>query len=187
MPSAFGIYKKIDEINNEQYRCNSLPGSLQACVGSFLNERLSRKHSPSIVNNIDTSTTAISSFNTQISDNTSSSSPLSNILSSIIKSNNLPTSPSSTPPNSGTNLLNHYSNVNASPYTSRKPTSHVNLVLKKPTLVSTATLIDSLTPPLTPISGKHIQGTTQLLSASLNSTTYRTEMTILPSFTNNNQ
>ncbi len=84
-------------------------------------------------------------------------------------------------------MLNHYSNINASPYTSRHALASHIIVLKKPTLASTTTLIDSLTPPLTPIAGKNIQGTTQLLPASLNSTIYRTEMTILPSFTNNNQ
>ena len=82
-------------------------------------------------------------------------------------------------------MLSQFSVLTASPYTPHQSPSHV-IYLKKPTLVSTTTLIDSLTPPLTPIASKFgHNNNNSLLQTSLHSTTYRTEMTILPSFTNN--
>lgn len=177
LPSTFGIYNNIDQ-NSEQLFGSSLPSSIQACVGSYLSERQTRKQSP-IANDI-------SSSNSQI---TGSTTTLANIFHSPLKSSenvhpgsSLPYSPTLTPPNDRTKLLSHYLCVNASPYSTpmtQSLTSHGSN-LKTSNLLSTSTLIDSITPPQTPISVKHIQPGTQL------SPTYRTEMTILPSFTHVN-
>lgn len=66
LASSFGV-NNIQQTSEQQQRCNSLPGSLQACVGSFLNERYTNKSAtPSTVAASTNSTNTTSSTPTSI-------------------------------------------------------------------------------------------------------------------------
>jgi hypothetical protein len=96
---------------------------------------------------------------------------------------NLP-SPATPPGSSSLSNFSRTSVLNASPYAAGSPSKVI--YLKKPTLLSTATLMDSmpLTPPSTPLPSMH--GNNHGMNLLMQSPKYRTEITILPFFSSNN-